>query len=292
MRIIAQFILVLASCALLMNCSKGKQVQHIDAQSTETYIPSDWIANRVDKARVRLDGSEGGKLIWKAVEAHGGLTKWFANGFIGFRFDYYPLEGTRRNTYQVVDQWSARAVHAAEDSSVFFGWDGNKAWVKPDTARLGVNPRFWSLTPYYFIGLPFVLADEGVNHEVLGQDTLNGDTYHLVKATFSESTGDAPDDYYIVYLHPKTGELAALRYVVSYPGFFPHGGHSPEKLMVLTNKREVQGVLLAGSYKTYAWNGKKQELRTNIQVSDYSFQKDLSRDFFNMPTGAKVQENL
>jgi len=50
--------------------------------------PKDWIEQRVSNAQKRLAESEEGQLLWKAIEAHGGLSGMFCWGlsipFIGF----------------------------------------------------------------------------------------------------------------------------------------------------------------------------------------------------------------
>lgn len=204
-----------------------------------TYTPKSWIEERIGQTEERLAGNAAGQKIKKAMEAHGGLATWYENGPLRFHFNYQPLDGnTPRNTIQVSDNWSAKARHKmAADTNRQFGWDGSKAWALPDASEIPFDARFWALTPYYFVGIPFVLGDKGVHLEEVGEDSLEGDTYDLVKATFGEEVGDAPDDYYIVYLDQATGKVAAYRYVVSYPVYFPDGGHTPEKIMVLLGNR-------------------------------------------------------
>lgn len=92
------------------------------AKTTVISYPNSWINSRVEKTKERLNTSEAGKVIWNAMEAHGGLDIWFANGPISFRFNYQPLNGkTARDSYQTVDTWSNRAVHTstADDTAKF-----------------------------------------------------------------------------------------------------------------------------------------------------------------------------
>ena len=165
-------------------------------------ISEKWIANRVEKAKTRLNASEAGKVIWNAMEAQGGLATWYANGYLTFRFDYQPEDGsTRRNSYQTIDTWNNKARHASfEDSTAIFGWDGKEAWVKAkDTTAFEYDTRFWALTPLYLAGHPFVLDGEGVNLELLDQKEYKGNLQDVVKVTFGANVGDAPEDYYVLY---------------------------------------------------------------------------------------------
>ncbi|MEM6931171.1 MAG: hypothetical protein AAF602_29845, partial [Myxococcota bacterium] len=125
---------------------------------------SSWVEARVTAAEARLAETEAGRLVREAIDAAGGLRAWYGASPLAFRFDYQPLNGkTARDTRQVVDLWRSHAVHTwMGDERVSFGWDGVVAWRKgPEGVELPINPRFWSLTPYYFVGMPFVLADEG-----------------------------------------------------------------------------------------------------------------------------------
>ena len=284
------FIFLLAAC----NAPKESQEQESSTEP-EGFIPSSWIDERVAKSEERLNGSDAGKLLLSSIEAHGGLRNWFGNGPIAFHFDYQPLDGgARRDSYQVVDQWSVRAVHeVAANRNNKYGWDGQNAWHYPDTANVGVNPRFWSTTPFYFVGLPFVLADEGVILEELDPKEYNGVTYQLIKASYESGVGDAPDDFYVIYINPETKQMGGLKYIVSYPGFFPDGGNSPEKFMEILGHQEVDGVFVSKGYNTYWFkNDEPAEHITRIDVTEVSFKPELSDNYFDAPEGAKIREGL
>ena len=172
-----------------------------------------------------------------------------------------------------------------------YGFDGQDAWKHPAGADLNVGPRFWSLTPYYFVGLPFVLADEGINFEVLPDEIWNDVSYQKVKVTYAAGTGDADQDYYVIWINPFTGEVDALNYIVSYPAFFPDGGHLPEKFMVIAGKTRVDGIILPTGYTT-RWSDEPEEVITNITVSDYAFRPETRDEAFARPADAEVVNDL
>ncbi|MFW5967641.1 MAG: hypothetical protein ACOCV2_09000 [Persicimonas sp.] len=265
------------------------------SERTEALPPDEWIEERVEQAEKRLSETEEGELVWRSIEAHGGLERWYANGPIYFRFDYRPLgERPPNDTYSLVDTWSSRARQwVADDRDVQFGWDGEKGWLNPPDAETHIKPRFWALTPYYFIAMPFVLADPGTNLEHVGTDEVHGREHDLVKATYEEDVGDSPDDYYIVYLDKETGELGGLRYVVAYPGIVEEGERTPEKLMVYDEFEDFDGVSLATRFDTYAWDeetDERKDLVTEVDMSDVEFRPDISDDDFEVPEGAEVIE--
>jgi hypothetical protein len=255
-------------------------------------IPTPWAAERLRAAERRMAASEGGRLVARAIEAHGGLLAWYEAGTVELEFDYAPRSGEdRRHTFQRLDLWRARAHHEEVDGDATFGWDGEEAWIAPDAEAFPSPARFWALTPHYFFAIPFVLADEGVRYEVLEDAAFDGVDHRLVKITYEAGTGDAPDDYYVVYLHPETHRVAALRYVVSYPGFFPEGGHTPEKLMRYEALEEEAGLLVPHALPTFAFDavaGTIGERVTDITITRVRFGETYPAALFARPEGAAV----
>lgn len=235
-----------------------------------------WIKDRVEKAEERLKKTDSGKKLWQSIEAHGGLATWYGNGMLSFEYDYKTVDGKRRfDTKQIVDTWSAKAAHElTDDTKVRFGWDGKVAWKIDKKNSLKINPRFWSLTPYYFVGIPFVLADEGINISNLPEKTYDGKNYDVLKVTFGNDVGDSPDDYYIVYLDKKDSTVGLIRYVVSYKGFFPDGGQTPESLMEYNGEQIVKGIKFPKSYRSFTFDPKAHKTidpKAKIDFENVSF---------------------
>lgn len=265
----------------------------MDEKNSLVKKPDSWIKERVSKAEEKLNNTEGGQLVWKSMEAHGGLENWFNKGVISFRFDYMPLKGTARKSISQIDLWNNKAVHQdvldAEDT---FGWDGENAWQhRNDTLQFPYDVRFWALTPYYFLGQPFIFDGEGVQIEKLSSQLLNGVEYDAVKITFEAGTGDAPDDYYINLYDKETHLLKALKYIVSYPSYFKDGGHSPEKTMILYDLVDIDGIKLPTRYETLMFKGEVDSLAekvTDIVASQISFLPTTDNKYFEMPEGAEL----
>ncbi|WP_289039219.1 hypothetical protein [uncultured Zobellia sp.] len=294
---IAGFLLIstlLSSCNEQPKSKKSETTAVVQEQAQDYVIPESWVNNRVEKAKDKLEQSEAGKIVWAAMEAHGGLKNWYGNGALSFRFNYQPLDGsTQRDSYQVVDVWRNKAVHtSATDSTARFGWDGKTAWVQAkDSTAFAYDTKFWALTPLYLMGHPFILDGEGVNLELLPEATYKDKANDVVKVTFAAGTGDAPDDYYILQFDKESHLLTATRYIVSYPEYFKDGGHNPEKFMEVGELLDVSGVLLPKELKTH-WttkDGKQGEYITQIDISDIHFVKDIDKDFFAVPDNAEIK---
>ncbi len=289
--------LLLATLLALIGCAADPEpTLPSDEPAVALARPTDEaVAQRVAEATARRGSTDAGRLVLAATEAHGGLARWYANGPLHFRYRYERGDGQPAlDTEQTVDTWAARARHTLmPDSAASFGWTGEEAWVMPAGAELPTNARFWSLTPYYFVAMPFVLADPGVNLEAAGEMTFEGTGYDLVRATFDAGTGDAPDDYYLLLLDPETNRVGGVRYVVSYPGFFPEGGHTPEHLMVYDGAQTVDGITLQKGFRSFAWtDGGPGEPSASGTLSDVRFVPDAPDSLFALPEGAAVQETM
>jgi len=287
---------VFLGCKEMPKNAEDKDIMANEALNTNAGIPDSWIVNRVAKAKARLNQTDAGKVVWNAMEAHGGLATWYGNGPLSFRFNYQPLDKSKaqRDSYQTIDTWSNRARHtSATDSSAHYGWTGEKAWVKAtDSLAFKYDTKFWALTPIYFLGQPFILDGEGVNLELLPKTVYKDASQDVVKVTFDAGTGDAPDDYYILYFKEDSHQLTAIRYIVSYPAYFKDGGHLPEKFMEVIGSTAVEGIVFPTGYKTH-WlteDEKPGEYITKIDVSDIRFEEQVSKDFFDVPEGAKIIE--
>ncbi|MFT6396413.1 MAG: hypothetical protein ACJAYU_001156 [Bradymonadia bacterium] len=261
-----------------------------------------WVTARVDDANERLAANRGGQIIAASIEAAGGLGRWYSNGPVQFRFRYVPIDRPGPDTVQTIDTWRSLAVHETTAAAVSrFGWDGENAWSDiPQGIELGTNPRFWSLTPYYFVGVPFVLSDPGVTLAYEGEIDLEGRTWELVRATFGDGVGDAPEDFYVVLVDQETHRIGGVRYVVSYPGFFPQGGHTPEKVLFYDGAQEIGGITLPETFRTLMWatagedgveiTGPTGDVVTNTYLTDVSFHPELPLSTFEIPEGATIQE--
>lgn len=260
---------------------------------TYRLIPSGLAAaNRIETAFERLNATDAGRHVLRSIEHHGGLERWYLSGPLHFRFRYAPSGGTVIDSEQDIDVWSSRARHQIPGRpDLQFGWDGTQAWAKPGLAAIGVNPRFWALTPFYFIAIPFVLADDGVVLAYEGQTELEGRTYDLVRATYETGVGDSPEDFYVAYIDAETGRIGGVRYIVSYPGFFPDGGHSPERLMIYDGSQEVDGIRFAINFRTYSWDGNRAvDPAATAELTEIRFRPELEPAHFNVPRQSEILE--
>jgi hypothetical protein len=245
------------------------------------------------RTEARLASTAGGRLLQEAIDGHGGLEPWLQSGSLTFTFDYAPIGAPEKRRY-TRNQVNLRSRHAVQEelgpgADARLGWDGTEAWITPGPDAFPSSARFWATTPFYFVGLPWVLADEGTVHTVL-EDTvvpLTGEERPLptVKVTYEPGTGDAPDDFYVLHLHPDTHQILAVRYIVSFPDYFPDGGHSPEKILRWSGHTTVDGLVFATHYDSHVWNdGTPGERTTTVAIDDLALGPPLPDASFRRPS--------
>ncbi|MEO1624369.1 MAG: heat-shock protein Hsp90 [Bacteroidota bacterium] len=181
-----------------------------------------------------------------------------------------------------------RMTRKADKAELLF--DGHDVWLHPDTADWG-RGRFDIFTWQYFFQAPYKLSDPGTKWELLGVDSLNGQAYELAKLSFEGGTGDAPDDWYILFKDPQTNLLHAMAYIVTYSRSQEEAEKSPS-LILYSNYKDVDGIPVAQDWTFYKWNreeGITGEARGHGQVRQVQFEKELAATF-DMPGGKLVEK--
>lgn len=246
-------------------------------------------------ARLKAAGPAGA-IVQRGIDRHGGLAAWFGGRAIAFDYRYDPVDGDAMASRQTIDLLASRAYHEVlEPGKGRFAFNGERAWVLLEVPGFRAPPRFWSLTPYYFVGLPFVLGDPGVKLQIVPDDPAAAGLppADVVKVTYESGTGDAPDDYYVLYFAKDDGRLLATRYIVSYAPMMKARGiaHTPEKLLVYSDLQKAGPLTLARVHTTYAFpEGKRGDKVTDATVGDVVFPAEFDETRLDMPEGAAISE--
>ncbi len=199
--------------------------------------------------------SPGRDLVMESIEAHGGTGKWYGNGQLQFRWTYHMTDKGPEavvDTIQTVDTKTMAVKHEVVGKDVTFGMSDGEDWIRPEGAEFTPPPRFWSLTPFYFLGMPFVFNDENASFELL-EDRMDfeGKSYTQVKVTYNEKAGDSPDDYYVLLIDPETKVTRGAYYIVT-SSLTTKGDPGPPKFISLDHLTDVGGLKLAGGHRTFA----------------------------------------
>lgn len=150
----------------------------------------------------------------RAVDAHGGLSKWKSFGSVEFDQTWTSAKGVKKD-HQLFDLQTRDGLITSDHYTL--GASDGAVWIKPALDALGgTPPRFYMWTPFYFFGMPFVFADPGATQQSLGKKSFQGREYDAVKVTFKKGTGDSSDDFYVAYADGQSGQLKLVSYVVTF----------------------------------------------------------------------------
>jgi len=294
--------LLLAGMGLLLfslvGCGGGPSES--EEASSENVVPEEAVQRRVADARQRLTQSPGGRRVLRAIEVHGGLAAWYRAPTSSYTWTYANRDADLRFTsHLVVDNRTRRAYHDLRSVGTFdearpvdarFAWDGEQAWIAPDSLQQP-NPRFWALTGFYFQQIPFVLADPGLNYTVLPDDTLDGAPHDMVEVTFNQGTGDTPGDTYILYLDKDTGRVDAIRYTVSYGRDVEPGADLPQTFFDYQDYVTVHGLAVPTRFEGYAYSktgGIGDTMRNQAMADSISYRRAFDASKLEPPATARV----
>lgn len=185
------------------------------------------------------------------IEAHGGLDAWQAQGTLEYDFTRTTSEASLSD-HQLVDLRERRVRITSDDYTLVH--DGTDVGIAPSAEALpyGPGPRFYSQTYFYFFAIPFVLADPGINYEVLPDETVGGTRYEVVRVSYDEGIGESPDDVYIAYVDAETSELGMVRYSVTFGDI---NMTEPNSVIVYREWTDDAGLRVPSRATFHDWNG-------------------------------------
>ncbi len=228
----------------------------------------------------------GRETVARMIEAHGGLEKWRAAPTVSFTDTYIPAGELSGETSRVtVEQQSRRAYLDFPGSNATIVWDGEKAWGQ--NWKAPVPPRFLALLSYYFLNLPWLAADPGVNLSAPAKGKLDGDPteYLTVKMTFGPGVGDTPDDYYLLFIDPKTYRLRGSQFTITYAAVLPPDVKEIKETIVFDEFTSVDGLLLPGTGTVYKEDGTRSG---TFRWSAVSLRQPFDAARMQMPAGAVI----
>lgn len=250
-----------------------------------------------EEARDRLNESEGGRLVLRSIEAHGGLDAWYSAPTSSYTWEYANVgadlhfksflvaENRTRRIYH--DLLTVGSYNDPETVDGRFAWTGSVAWMHPASIE-SINPRFWSSTGYYFEQIPFVLADPGLKYTVLPDDSLDGQTYRMVRISYDEGVGDSPEDTYTLYLDPETYVVRAIRYTVTYGRDVQPDAEPRETLFLYEDYTTVDGLTVPRHFLGYGFvDGRRGEFKNEAWADSISFSRPFDESRLDAPEGAR-----
>ncbi|MCB1021908.1 MAG: hypothetical protein KDC27_18390 [Acidobacteria bacterium] len=208
---------------LLAGCTSGTGASgNLDSVGAER-------GRLVAETTARLSADEGGRVMLKAIEAHGGLEAWFRTRSSVSLWEYHQLPAGRSFTSRLMGERSGQRVYqelqyfdsaGAKRGSGRFGWNGKEGWLEMEGAISRADRlRHRAAATFYLERVPFVFALQNIHYELLQPEDLDGAPNDRIRISISGGVGDAR---FIVYIDQLTGRVSAVRY--AFPTESPETG--------------------------------------------------------------------
>jgi len=235
------------------------------------------------------------QLAAKMIEAHGGMERWEKSSIIHFNQSMVaPGQDDPWVSVETIEQGDRRVYQEWPLDGARIVYDGTEVW---STGWIRANPpKFMVHLAYYFICLPWLTQDPGVNLEYTGMGkfpTAEKD-YHQLRMTFDAGVGDSPDDYYVIFIDPESYRMIGTEFVVTYGAMLDLFNLPPDKTFlgplfkVYEDYTEVDDMVLPKRYKTYTPDG---TMYGDHLVSNYRFDGVFDEVLMRKPAGAVVDRS-
>jgi len=161
------------------------------------------------------------------------------------------------------------------------GYNGKDFWVKIDGQEITDSSAIESVTftrktNFYWFSMMQKLLDPNINYEYLGQDTIKGKLYDIVKITFN-TAGDAASDTYQLYINPETHLVDQFLFTVV-------SKNVTDPVLMRVKYENVEGILLP-TYRKYTRSDWEANVLKDAWVEeitkDIKFNQNLDKALFN-----------
>lgn len=181
-----------------------------------------------------------------------------------------------------------RARYDRKDGATII-FDGKTAWVSPADAE-APRGRFHVLTWPWFVMAPFKMQGDGIQLSDAQENMVAGKSYSSVLQTFGEDMGDTPDDWYRFYIDPKTHQIDAMSYIVTYGKDAETANEKPSIIKYL-DYVVVEGARISTRYELWYWNATEHAYvgdapKATGSVTNIHFISSAKADF-SVPAGAR-----
>lgn len=177
---------------------------------------------------------------------------------------------------------SRRGVVTTKDGTQVFFQD-DKVFCAPETENMA-STRFMAYTWAYFYMLPYKLNDPGTVWNDYPDKKLSDKVYLTSKLSFEPGTGDAPDDWYVLYADPDSKLLQVAAYIVTAGKDKAEAEKDPHAIEYL-NYQNTGGIPIATEWKFWGWQADQglTDQLGNANLSNIQLLKSAG-DLFTPPT--------
>lgn len=172
--------------------------------------------------------------------------------FDAIQFDLQLFFGGRErlNGTLTLSTDSRQGLIATKDGKKIYFQD-DKIYFAPETENVA-STRFSAYTWPYFFMLPYKLNDGGTVWNDYPDKNMNGQSYLTHKLSFEPGTGDAPDDWYVIYADEQSELMQVAAYIVTAGQSQEEAEKDPHAIEYL-NYQDVEGIPFATEWKFWGW---------------------------------------
>lgn len=233
------------------------------------------------------------QIIKQSIAAIGGKQNFYNKGTVTYNFEYRAPKGKNsihligKETYMFDGErsYGSYTKHSltGANGKVVEGYNGTDAWVTfdgkvSDNKQANGVARFLRKTNYYWFAMFFKLADDGLNHELLSDQVVNGNAYNRIKITFGDAVGDAQDTY-IIYVNKKTKMIDQFLFTVVGFGI-------KDPFLMTFDYEKVDGIKIPSrrKYIEADWDGNiKGKAYYITNWTNIEFGIDIAKSMFEKP---------
>ena len=232
----------------------------------------------------------------KAIEAHGGLERWFRTRSSISVWEYRRLDEGTSFTSRLSGERGGKRVYqeleyfdnsGAKIGAGRFAWDGAAGWLGMDgrvthAGRL----RHRAAATFYLERVPFVFALQNIQYELMAPEDLDGLPHDRIRISITGGVGDAR---FVVYIDQLTGRVSAVRY--AFPTDTPESAIESLKHGLIRYKEfiTVDGLTLPTKLSLSPWrDGADQKATYEATCREITFRERFDESLLQRPPGAVV----
>ncbi len=279
-----KILIVLVSFSSIISCNQNKEEKKSDTITTE---------EKTELIPVESDGGIGdgatslSDFLLTTIEKTHKKNQFLSHKAVSFYIDI-SFGGKKRLDGKITMLTNSSKIRIDKNDETKLIYDGKNVYLCPEDAN-SKGARFDMFTWSYFFGLPYKLNDPGTNIERKEDRELNNRTHTTAKLTFDAGTGDAPDDWYILYADPSTRLLQAAAYIVTYGsnGDTTKAESDPHAIYY-KDYITLNDIPFATKWEFYGWTSEKgiTDKIGEAVISDITFLEEES-EIFTTPENSK-----
>lgn len=228
------------------------------------------------------------QFVQQLEEGHA-MKKFHEADMVAFDIDL-TFKGNKALEGRIISSTDSGKIRLDKKDGTSIVFDGENTFVIPDNPE-DKGARFSIFTWQYFVLAPFKLSDPGTKWEMLEAMPLFEQKYDSGKLSFTAGTGDAPDDWYIVFRNDTTNLMDGMAYIVTAGGRSQEEAEKNVSAVTYHDYKEVGGIPMPKEMKFWYY-----DLETGLKdqkgfafLSNYEFMK-MDDSLFVAPEDESKEE--